>query len=170
MNFYFLDYDAERKMLFLFLSLSVFYTDMFRRGLGFLTGERYIPLLSNLGNSKGHILNIFYTCVYLLASSYSSSLGNSICTESLSAARIIPLLQSKAFAMFKKLWHQSDFMTSHAKCDRESRAADTTLHRDLIKHLLKLISSYLLLLAFNPTEYLIFRVRNFSYILQKTEN
>lgn len=48
-------------------------------------------------------------------------------------------------------------MTLHAKCDRESRAADTTLHRGLIQHLLKLISFYLLLQAFDPTEYLIFR-------------
>lgn len=42
----------------LFLFLAVFYTDIFRRGFGFLTGERYLPLLSNLGN-RTHALYIF---------------------------------------------------------------------------------------------------------------
>lgn len=65
----------------LFVFLAVFYTDMFRRRFGFLTGKSYLPVFSNLGN-RTHTLYTFYRRVYLLARSYRSSLGNSICTGS----------------------------------------------------------------------------------------
>lgn len=67
----------------LFVFLAVFYTDMLRRGFELLTGKRYLPLLSNMGK-RTHTLYTVYTCVYLLARSYRSSLGSSICTGSLS--------------------------------------------------------------------------------------